>query len=113
MRLIVIASHKTSYPNPIHFAPGDRLKLGRRDDQYPGWIWVTTPDGNEGWAPESLIRAETDRNGISLADYTAKELVTTVGEIVVSSHELNGWLWVQNDRGDSGWIPKETTTSSE
>jgi hypothetical protein len=51
----VIAPHKASYPDPISFSPSDRLKLGRRDDQYPGWIWTTIADGKEGWAPESLI----------------------------------------------------------
>lgn len=84
------------------------MTLGRRDDQYPGWIWVKTPSGNEGWAPESLIRIVTPESGEVTTAYTARELNTQVGERLTCMSELRGWLWVENVRGESGWIPKET-----
>lgn len=30
--------------NPISGAAGNRLALGRRDDEYPGWVWATAAD---------------------------------------------------------------------
>lgn len=108
MRYKITSPHKSNYPNPIRFKTGDRLRLGRRDTQYPGWVWATTPDGNEGWAPESLIQIEAPDRGTALASYDATELDTSLGEVVTSAQELHGWLWVENDRGLSGWIPKET-----
>lgn len=108
MRSIVTASHHSNYPDPIHFSPGDRLILGRRDDQYPGWIRVTIASGREGWAPESRFRIESEHEGVPLVEYTARELDTRVGERVVCEEELHGWLWVGNEDGQSGWIPKET-----
>ena len=98
----------SNYPDPINFSPGDRLKLEKRDDQYPGWIWVTTPSGKKGWAPESLICAETEQEGLALSGYTARELDTSEGESVFCSDEQSGWLWVENERGETGWIPKES-----
>jgi hypothetical protein len=104
----VIAGHRSQYPDPIRFGPGDRLRIGRRDNEYPGWIRVTTPSGNEGWAPESIIRLETDAEGIALSEYDATELDTEVGQRVVRVRELCGWAWVENEHGESGWVPRES-----
>ena len=105
---IITAQHKSSYPDPIQFSPGGRLVLGKQDDEYPGWIWVTTPSGNQGWAPESIIRCESETGGVALEEYTARELNTVVGERLRCTRELAGWLWVENDKGRWGWIPGKT-----
>jgi Variant SH3 domain len=110
MRYRIISPHQSHYPDPIRFETGDRLKLGRRDDRYPGWVWVIVPSGNEGWAPESLIQIDSPDEGTALANYNARELDTTIGELVTSTRELHGWLWAQNEHGQAGWIPKETAT---
>ena len=47
MSSYVIKKHKSSYPNPIEFRLNDQLEIGAEDIEYPGWIWVKTPDGNE------------------------------------------------------------------
>lgn len=112
MKLVVICEHKSEYPNPISFAPDDALVLGRRDDEYPGWIWVLTPSGNEGWAPESLIRVTNPSNGVAMASYTSRELDTRVGEHLFNRRELSGWLWVENEEGKAGWIPKNTVRAT-
>lgn len=111
MELVVTVSHKSSYPKPIHFSPGDTLELGKRDHEYLGWIWVTTPSRNEGWAPKALIRRSTDRQGVALAEYSARELETQEGDQITCLRELNGWLWVENDQGATGWIPKSSVVA--
>ncbi len=108
MKHRVIVAHRSQYPDPIRFAPGDRLRIGRRDDDYPGWIRVTTPCGNEGWAPESIIRLEPDGDGTALSEYDARELDTEVGERVVTVRELCGWSWVENEDGECGWVPAKS-----
>jgi hypothetical protein len=108
MDRIVITRHRSQYPDPIRFEKGDALTLGRRDDEYPGWIRVVIPSGNEGWAPESYIRIEAPTSGVATRAYTARELNTEVGERLSYKSELNGWLWVENTKGESGWVPKET-----
>ncbi|MEM7112605.1 MAG: SH3 domain-containing protein [Chloroflexota bacterium] len=101
-------AHKSDYPNPISFSAGDKLVLGRRDDEYWGWIWTTTPDGNAGWAPDALISIVSPDMGIALETYTAQELDTTVGELVIVLRTLNEWAWVENERGEQGWVPQST-----
>ena len=106
MNCIAISSHKSSYPTPIRLEPGDIVTVGRRDQEYPGWIWVITSAGNEGWAPESHIRIGSLETAVAKNAYTSRELDTQVGEYLSCKVELNGWLWVENVNGDSGWVPK-------
>ena len=111
MDRVVVTAHKSKYPDPVCFEPGDTLALGRRDDRYPGWIWVVSPAGKEGWAPESYIRADAPDSGVAIHAYTARELDTRVGELLSCSRELNGWLWVVNENGESGWVPGDTVST--
>ncbi|WP_330926739.1 SH3 domain-containing protein [Candidatus Sororendozoicomonas aggregata] len=106
--LTVIKRHQSNYPHPISFKKGDILSVGRRDEEYEGWLRVTTKDGNEGWAPEQYINVRS-RYGIAMENYCAKELDTYVGEQLLVLHELNEWVWVKNSNERCGWVPLKTT----
>lgn len=108
MRCVVVAAHKSNYPDPISFESGERVTLGRTDDEYPGWIWTSLTSGNAGWAPESTLRRDGKTTAVTTVAYSARELDTREGEEVVSLRELKGWLWVRNDAGAEGWIPQKT-----
>jgi SH3-like domain-containing protein len=108
MKVRVISEHSTNYPYPVEFDQGDRVKLGRRDTEYEGWIRVTTHDGKEGWAPEQFLDAVSETDAIANRKYCARELTTKVGEHLIVRSETNGWLWVETEAGDEGWVPKET-----
>lgn len=92
------------YPDPIRGAAGDRLALGRRDDEYPGWVWATAADGRAGWVPESWLQVEGE-HGVLRRDYTAAELPLAIGETIKGELQLNGWLWATNTAGKQGWVP--------
>jgi len=109
MEAIVTKSHRSKYPNPVKFTAGDQLAPGRHDEDYPGWIRITTQDGNEGWAPESLISVHEGGGGATATgDYCARELDTEKGETVSCDREVCGWIWVENQTGKTGWVPVET-----
>jgi hypothetical protein len=98
-----VKAWEVHYPDPITGQAGDRLALGRRDDEYPGWIWATDAAGRAGWVPESWLRVAGE-NGILLRDYTAAELPLSPGDVVNGDLELYGWLWATaGDR--TGWAP--------
>jgi hypothetical protein len=107
MQVQVRKEHKTSYPKPISFEKGEEVQVGKRDAQYPGWIWTITHDGNSGWAPEQLLEID-GTNATARDNYNARELITSVGEILTVRRELNGWYWVCNSAGDFGWVPVNT-----
>lgn len=110
MKLIVIEEHKSDYPNPIRFKKGECLVTGEKDTEFEGWIWVTTNDGNQGWAPMQYLQLEEGTNqAIAKQDYTAEELDTFVGEELILRYEVSDWGWVEKKDGTSGWVPMKTT----
>ena len=108
-QVTAVAAHTSAYPNPISFAPGDRVALGRRDTEFPGWLWVVLRSGNAGWAPEVYLDVVSPTQAIATCGYSARELDTRVGERLTLHAELAGWLWVENREGELGWIPRRTT----
>ena len=109
MKLIVVEEHKSNDPNPISFKKGDRLILGKKDTEFQNWIWVTTKDGNKGWAPEQYLQIEDEHRAVATKDYTATELDTGLGDELVLHYELNDWGWVEKKDGSCGWVPMKTT----
>jgi SH3-like domain-containing protein len=98
----VFRQHRSEYPDPVSFASGEALRIGDRDTEYPGWIWVAAADGREGWAPEQYLDLEA---GVARVDYTARELDVDPGEQLVVLKRLNDWAWVRNAGGECGWVP--------
>ena len=92
------------YADPIRGAAGDRLALGRRDDEYPGWVWATAADGRAGWVPESWLHVAGDV-GVLMRDYTAAELPLELGVVLSGELTLSGWLWATDADGRQGWAP--------
>lgn len=92
------------YPDPVRGTAGDPLTLGRRDDEFPGWIWATAADGREGWVPESWLRID-GAHGVLLRDYTAAELPLEPGDMVSGELLESGWLWANAPDGRQGWAP--------
>lgn len=113
MRITAVVAHKNKFHDPVCLSPQDRLVLGKPDTEYPGWIWVRTPSGNEGWTPISAIQIISNTVGIAKESYSARELNTAVGETLILHRERDDWLWVENEMGECGWIPKKTTSLAD
>ncbi len=109
MKLIVVEEHKSTYPNPIIFKKGDRVKVGKEDPEFEDWIWVTTKDENQGWAPMQCLHVVKGDKALATQDYTAQELDTYFGDEIFLHYELNGWGWVEKRDGSCGWVPMITT----
>ncbi len=109
MKLVVVEAHKSNYPNPIAFNKGERVRTGKKDSEFEGWIWVITHDGNEGWAPVRYLEIEKDSDeAVVNRDYDARELDTFVGEELTLHYELDEWGWVEKSDGTCGWVPMRT-----
>ncbi|MDH5633336.1 MAG: SH3 domain-containing protein [Gammaproteobacteria bacterium] len=110
MKVIVTRAHRSSYPEPVSFAEGDRIRVGREDTEFPGWVWITDSTDREGWAPLDYLQINnTDGEAIALANYDATELNTVEGEELHVHQELNQWYRAENARGGCGWVPVNTT----
>lgn len=100
----VIKDWRTVYADPLTVHAGERLTLGKRDDEWPGWIWVTTEANKNGWMPGRLIESHGP-TGTALADYDARELEVCVGGTLTLHAEESGWHWATASDGRTGWVP--------
>lgn len=104
-KLRVVADHRATYADPLRVRAGDLLQVGGRDEEFPGWVWCTGPDGRSGWVPEKDLE-RTERGAVARRDYSARELDVRAGEEVIPSEEECGWVWVTNASGEAGWVPR-------
>jgi hypothetical protein len=86
--------------------------IEKKDTEFCGWIWVTTMDGNQGWAPLQHLKITDKRKAVARKDYTATELNTGVGDELLLHYVLNDWGWVEKKNGSCGWVPMKTTKTA-
>jgi putative acetyltransferase len=106
-RFRATAPYQPKYATPIRFAAGDRLKLGKADPQWQEFTWARAADGREGWVHRSKYRIERDELAVALADYDARELAVSGGEVLEGGERLGGWTWCRKRSGASGWLPDD------
>ena len=55
----------------VRGAAGDRLALGRRDDEYPGWVWATAADALGNWTrAEATVTVTAAGKSMRVSDIT-------------------------------------------
>ena len=96
--------YTAAYSDPISGKAGDPLILGRRDDEWSGWIWCTTANGREGWVPEAYI--DTGPPASLRRDYDARELSVRAGETLEILFSQSGWHYARRSSGNCGWVPE-------
>jgi hypothetical protein len=110
-RLRATAAHVIPERSPIRLVPGQRVRAGRHDTQWPAFVFVTTDDG-AGWVPERLLDISSDP-AVVIVGYDTTELATTAGEelTLIKQDNPSGWAWVRNAAGQQGWVPLSTIES--
>jgi hypothetical protein len=108
--LKISKSYSAKYKNPIILNTGDIVTLGEeeKEEKWKGWIRASTQN-NEGWIPLQIVNISDDgKTGIISEYYSAKEIDTEEGDIIIVMNKLNGWSWVKKEStGEEGWIPDE------
>ncbi|MBF4696077.1 SH3 domain-containing protein [Fusibacter ferrireducens] len=104
----VIKERKSDMNSPIKLEIGDIVECLEESDEdgdWAGWIFCK---GNslEGWVPTQIIKKE-GKIGKVLENYDATEFDLTIGEIIISDKELNGWIYgiKKNSDGLKAWAP--------
>jgi hypothetical protein len=100
----VTESHAPVHTQVLVAKAGERLLLGRMDDEWPGWIWCTAESGVSSWVPESFLVIEGQEARL-VEDYDAAELTVQSGDLLLLQREVNGWWWSTNAQGREGWVP--------
>jgi hypothetical protein len=100
----VVTPHAATYAGAMRAKRGELLTCGRRDDEWPGWLWCTNAEGKSGWVSESYLRIKGTQATV-LRDYDTSELTAAPDEILTVETEESGWLLCVNGTGQRGWIP--------
>lgn len=110
MKIKIITSYKSVYPDPLILNPGDEVLLGKEEkkEEWLGWIYRKYK-GNIGWVPKDIIKSEDGVRGVITEYYSAKELDVSEGEILDQIKSLYGWHLLKNQKGETGWVPQENT----
>ena len=103
---IVEKEYINQIDNPIQLSTGDKVTCVKESDSlgdWPNWIYCKSDD-NEGWVPKQIIDMD---NEIVTEDYNAIEFNLSIGEILVSEKNLNGWIWCykKGNIKDKAWAP--------
>ncbi len=109
MRMVrAVQAHEIPERPPLRLSAGQQVTVGRRDDRWPAFVFVTAGDG-QGWVPARHLDAESG-HGTVTEPYDTTELPTTAGEIltVIARDDESGWIWVRAASGGEGWVPNDT-----
>ena len=112
-RVVAIEAHEIPERPPLSLAAGDVVAVGRRDDDWPAFVFVTAAHGS-GWVPSRHLSVETGQ-AVMVTAYDTTERPTRVGETleVVARDDESGWLWCRSADGREGWVPSRTLQSTE
>ena len=90
---------------PLTLTPGQNVRLGRRDADWPGWVWATSEDGRGSYVPEDVVEAKEGDTAAVTQAFAAHDLSVKKNDIVTSLREVMGWHWCSNHAGLEGWLP--------
>jgi hypothetical protein len=105
-------AHKVPARPPIRLEVGERVEVGKRDEEWPAFVFVTGARGS-GWVPERHL----DRDGATAVvaeSYDTTELPTHEGEELelIREDRMSGWVWCRAKSGREGWVPEKTLAST-
>ena len=118
---LVIEPWTIVYKNPIQLKAGEEVIIDftrrEEDPEWQGWVWVRSHD-YAGWVPVQVIgeigEGEHEAKARITADYSAKEINATIGDVVTGTTIMNGWLWCcKTDTADFGWLPLKNLTEAD
>ena len=103
-RYRVLADYEVIDPHPLTIAKGVAIEVVRKDDGWPGWVWIKA-DSQAGWIPEThLTDPDSPETTISLP-FNGTELSAKRGEELDAIGSAPGWIFARGDDGKMGWFP--------
>jgi hypothetical protein len=106
--VVAQSDHEIPQRPPIRLEVGERVEVGRRDDEWPAFVFVTTRRGS-GWVPERHLGRDGPVAVVTEA-YDTTELATREGDRleVLREDRLSGWAWCRSKNRREGWVPEKT-----
>jgi hypothetical protein len=104
-RVRVTKSRARDHIENIRFQAGAYLVVGRRNLQYPEFVWCATEDGQAGWVPEMRFEMTGPGEAIATSAHDAAQLTVVKDEILEVVARTDSWWLCRNSSGAEGWVP--------
>ena len=98
------ADYEEKDSDPIQLESGDEVTVGVVDRAWPGWVWATDRDGNDGYVPEEILEPLGEGRFAATISYDPTVLTIKRGDRIESLRQIHGWHWCRNERGQEGWV---------
>ncbi len=98
------ADYEDKDSNPIHLDAGEEVTVGIADRAWPGWVWATDNNGNDGYVPEEILEPLGEGRFAAMEDYDPTVLTIKRGDRIESIRHNHGWHWCRNANGEEGWV---------
>lgn len=106
MKVTVVQGWTTHYPDPLLVSKGVQVRLDKsRASEWPGWCWCGTDNDRWGWIPDAFLERDGE-NARLIADYSARELTVTEGQLLTVIRAVAGWFWCRTETAETGWVPQ-------
>ncbi len=102
---ITTADYEVIDRAPLILHSGERVRVGNKDADWPGWTWVTAITGRGSYVPDEILVLNDDGTATVQQPFHARDLSVVHDEAVVSVREVRGWHWCRNEDGEEGWLP--------
>jgi hypothetical protein len=90
--------------HPLCLKTGDRVRVGRPDQTWPGWIWAIDRHGHDGYVPEEILAPAEEGLRRVTADFDPTVLTVRRGDRLESLRRIHGWHWCRHEAGREGWV---------
>lgn len=101
---IANADYEEKDPNPLHLQPGDEVSAGPVDRAWPGWVWASNGDDQDGYVPEEILEPLGEGRFAAIEPFDPTVLTIKRGDRLESVRQIHGWHWCSNERGEHGWV---------
>ena len=112
LRARVTKSRARDHIENIRFRAGDDLVVGRRNQQFPEFVWCAAEDGHAGWVPEVRLEMTGPGEAIAKSDYDAAQLTVVRDEILEVLERTASWWRCRNAIGGEGWVPVDCVAAA-
>lgn len=98
------ADYEEKDSDPIRLEPGDEVTVGVADHAWPGWVWATDRNDNDGYVPEEILEPLGEGRFAAITAYDPTVLTIKRGDRIESLRQIHGWHWCRNERDEEGWV---------
>ena len=104
--MLVIRDQKASFSYHLVFSEGDLVKVGKEDNDMPGWYWCMGKSGDWAWIPSEYLKLDGE-TAVLLTNYDSLELDIIKGDVLEYVTEVKYWTLCRKTDGVEGWVRNE------